>query len=195
MKIHFTSGYHLEGDGQTECLNQTLEQFLWGFCNYQQDNWSELLLLREFAYNNAPGASTRVSPFFANKGYHPNITVHLECELASQHAREYVIDLDELHTTLHTQLAEAQKCYQGPTDCQCSPVPDFKIGEQVFVRAEYINTTWPSKKLSEKYLGPFDIIARPGTHSITIHLPDHLCAIHPVCNRLFVIIYLPTTTT
>ena len=25
MKIHFTSGYHPEGDGQTECLNQTLE--------------------------------------------------------------------------------------------------------------------------------------------------------------------------
>jgi len=180
MKIHFTSGYHPEGDSQTECLNQTLEQFLWVFCNYQQDNWSELLPLREFGYNNAPGASTRVSPFFANKGYHPNIMVHPECELASQCAREYVVNLDELHTTLHAQLAEAQKHYQGPVDHQRSPMPDFKIGEQVFVRAEYINTTWLSKKLSEKYLGPFDIIARPGTHSITIHLPDHLCTIHPV---------------
>ena len=28
MKIHFTSGYHLEGDGQTERLNQTLKQYL-----------------------------------------------------------------------------------------------------------------------------------------------------------------------
>ena len=43
MKIHFTLGYQLEGDGQTEHLNQTLEQYLWIFCNYQQDNWSELL--------------------------------------------------------------------------------------------------------------------------------------------------------
>jgi len=34
MKIHFTSGYHSEGDGQTEHLNQTLEQFLQVFCNY-----------------------------------------------------------------------------------------------------------------------------------------------------------------
>jgi len=47
----------------------------------------------------------------------PNITVHPECELASQRAREYVVDLDELHTTLCTQLAEAQKHYQGPADC------------------------------------------------------------------------------
>jgi IS30 family transposase len=28
MKLHFTSGYHLEGDGQTEHVNQTLEQYL-----------------------------------------------------------------------------------------------------------------------------------------------------------------------
>ena len=28
MKLHFTSGYHPEGDGQTERANQTLEQYL-----------------------------------------------------------------------------------------------------------------------------------------------------------------------
>ena len=48
MKLHFTSGYHPEGDGQTECTNQTLEQYLHIFCNYQQDIWSKLLPLAEF---------------------------------------------------------------------------------------------------------------------------------------------------
>jgi len=43
MKFHFTSGYHPEGDGQTKWTNQTLEQYLWVYCNYQQDNWSKLL--------------------------------------------------------------------------------------------------------------------------------------------------------
>ena len=32
MKLHFTSGYHLAGDGQTKQTNQTLEQYLWIFC-------------------------------------------------------------------------------------------------------------------------------------------------------------------
>ena len=58
MTLHFTSGYHPEGDGQTDCTNQTLEQFLCIFCNYQQDNWNTLLLLAEFAYNNTPSATT-----------------------------------------------------------------------------------------------------------------------------------------
>ena len=117
MKIHFTLGYHLEGDRQTEHLNQTLEQYLHIFCNYQKDNWSELLPLAEFTYNNSPSATTGVTPFFANKGYHPNIAVYPKHKLASVKASEYVIDLEELHAELCTQMAKAQACYQGPTDC------------------------------------------------------------------------------
>ena len=45
MQLHFTLGYHPEDNGQTEHTNQTLEQYLHIYCNYQQDNWSELLLL------------------------------------------------------------------------------------------------------------------------------------------------------
>src|SRR5215472_3728567 len=112
MKLHFTSGYHPEGDGQTERTNQTLEQYLCIYCNYQQDNWSELLPLAEFAFNNAPSATTGISPFFANKGYHPNIIVHPEQDLASSRARDFVVDLDELHTVLKSEIELAQQCYQ-----------------------------------------------------------------------------------
>jgi hypothetical protein len=62
MELHFTSGYHPEGDGQTERTNQTLEQYLRIFCNYQQDNWDILLPLAEFAYNNALSVTTGTSP-------------------------------------------------------------------------------------------------------------------------------------
>ena len=76
-----------------ECTNQTQEQYLCVYCNYQQDNWADLLLLAEFAYNNALSATTGISPFFANKGYHPNISIHLECDLTSTHARELQLTL------------------------------------------------------------------------------------------------------
>jgi len=83
MQLHFTSGYYPEGDGQTEHMNQTLKQYFHVYCNYQQDNWSKLLSLIEFAYNNTPSATTSVFPFFTNKGYHPNITVYPEHNIAS----------------------------------------------------------------------------------------------------------------
>ena len=116
MRLHFTSGYHSEGDGQTERTNQTLKQYLHIYCNYQQDNWSKLLPLTEFAYNNAPSATTGVSPFFANKGYHLNITVHPECDIASSRARDFAIDLDELQSTLKAEISMAQQRYQKSAD-------------------------------------------------------------------------------
>jgi hypothetical protein len=92
-------------------MNQTLEQYLRIYCNYQQDNWSELLPLAEFSYNNAPSATTGVSPFFANKDYHPNLTVHPERDLASTRAREYSVDLNSLHQFLREEMAHTQGCY------------------------------------------------------------------------------------
>jgi hypothetical protein len=96
MELHFTSGYHPEGDRQTEQMNQALEQYLRVYCNYQQDNWADLLPITEFAYNNAPNATTGISPFFTNKGYHPNISIHPEKELASSCTHDFVTDLDQL---------------------------------------------------------------------------------------------------
>ena len=34
MWLHFTLDYYPEGDGQTEHMNQTLEQYLCVYCNY-----------------------------------------------------------------------------------------------------------------------------------------------------------------
>ena len=137
MWLHFTLGYHPEGDEQTERTNQTLKQYLCVYCNYQQDNWSELLPLTEFAYNNTPSATTSVSPFFANKGYHLNITVHPECDIASSRARNFTIDLDELQNTLKAEISTAQQHYQKSTNMQHSPAPDFKVSDKVFVKAQF----------------------------------------------------------
>src|SRR5882672_9519901 len=138
MKLHFTSRYHPEGDGQTERTNQTLEKYLRVYCNYQQDNWSELLPLAEFTYNNTPSATTGITPFFSNKGYHPNLTVHPKCNLASARAHNFVTDLNELHQQLRQHIAEAQHPL----------IP---------------NDYWPrNSKLEAKYLSRLNISVRLG---------------------------------
>jgi len=116
MWLYFTSGYHPEGDGQTEHINQTLEQYFCAYCNYQQDNWSKLLPLAEFVYNNALNSTTCVSPFFTNKRYHPNITVHSEHDIASSQAHDFAIDLNKLQSTLKAEISIAQQYYQKSTD-------------------------------------------------------------------------------
>jgi len=46
------TAYHLQTDGQTEYVNQALEQYLRYYVDYNLSNWSDLLPSTEFAYNN-----------------------------------------------------------------------------------------------------------------------------------------------
>jgi len=60
------------------------------------------------------------------------------------------------------------------------PAPDFKIGNKVFVKAQFFRTTWPSKKLSKKYLGPYEIISQLGILLFTLCLPESMYSVHLV---------------
>ena len=180
MRLHFTSGYHPEADGQTKCTNQTLEQFLRIYYNYQQSDWSQLLPLAEFVYNNMPSSTTGVSPFYANKGYHPKMQLQVENNTQIMDADLFVTDLRLVHNNLKRAIEDTQCCYQIPADKRRTPAPKIEVGDHVFILARFIKSTWPTKKLSEKYLGPFEVIKKLGTHSYLIKLPNHLCAIYPV---------------
>jgi len=68
---NLSTAFHPETDGQMERANTTLEQYLRAYCNYQQDDWERLLPIAEFCYNNTQTGTTRITPFFANYGYHP----------------------------------------------------------------------------------------------------------------------------
>jgi len=91
-----------------------------------------------------------------------------------------VIDLDELQSTLKAEISVAQQRYQKSTDAWHFLTPDFKVGDKVFVKAKFFQTTWPSKKLSEKYLRPYKIIAQPSTLLLTLCLPESMHSVHPV---------------
>ncbi|MBW0496465.1 hypothetical protein O181_036180 [Austropuccinia psidii MF-1] len=55
---------HPKIEGQRERVNQILEQYLWMYVSYHQDDWHTWLPLAEFAFNNAELSSTKQSPFF-----------------------------------------------------------------------------------------------------------------------------------
>ena len=75
IKANTSTSYHPQTDGQTERTNRTLQQLLRNYVNYNQDNWEDLLLLVEFAYNDAIQDSTKFSPFFADLGRNPQSTI------------------------------------------------------------------------------------------------------------------------
>jgi len=77
IRIAASTAYHHQTDGQTERVNQEVEQFLQLFVNQRQDNWDKWLSIAEFAYNNRVHTSTHSSPFMLNTGQHPRLGVEL----------------------------------------------------------------------------------------------------------------------
>jgi len=120
IKLHFISSYYPERNGQMERTNQTLEQYLRIYCDYQQSNWSHLLSLAKFAYNNTPSATTGLSPFFANKGYHPRLQLLLDQQLLSEEVRLFLAELEGIHSRLKQAIMDAQVRYQKPADARRS---------------------------------------------------------------------------
>jgi hypothetical protein len=96
-----STAFHPQTDGQTERLNQTLEQYLRSYVNHQQDNWVHILLIAQFAYNSAMTEATKVSPFFANYGYQPE--AYRQPRVDETRAEQAIIAVEQLKA-FHEQL-------------------------------------------------------------------------------------------
>ncbi len=179
-KHKLSTAYHPETDGQTERLNQTLEQYLRCYVNYQQDNWVGLLPLAQFAYNSASTETTKVSPFFANYGFDPEIHRQpLDLRVLSDAARVKVDRLKQLQEYLSTDiqfLAARSATYHNK---KRETAPALKEGDKVYLLRKNIATTRPSNKLDHTKMGPFRIDKVKGPVNYQLQLPPRM-KIHPV---------------
>jgi len=149
-----------------------MEQYLRAFCNYEQDNWVELLPLAEFAYNNSIHHSTCMTPFWANYHYHPSmqfkppkVTSNLRTEIR---ADAMAAGLEETHRLLKENLLEAQtrqSKYAGGKEMT------FGVGDKVWLSTRNFRTTRPSKKLDYKRTGPYTVSKIINKNAYKLDLP------------------------
>ena len=172
IDLHLSTAFHPETDGQTERVNQVLEQYLRLYSDYQQTQWAKLLPLAEFAYNNATHSTTTVSPFFANKGYNPRSTFGPSDTLVnSPTAHSFTVDLSKLHKFLQGEIKKANKASAEAFDKHRTEIPNFSVGNKVWLSTKHIKTARPAKKLDHRFLGPFKISEKISSHAYRLTLP------------------------
>ena len=84
IETKLSTSFHLQTDGQTEQINQELEQYLWFFVDHRQNNWPEWLALVEFVVNNKVYLVAKVSPFMVNYGRE----LRMETDIRRKKSRE-----------------------------------------------------------------------------------------------------------
>ena len=178
IKRNLSTAYHPETDGQTERVNQVLEQYLRMYTSYHQDDWDIWLPLAELAYNNSEHTSTKQTPFFTVYGRHPHFdTIHVSEKIP---AGQYLSEIHSTQQQLKSELQSAIQRFKKYADRGRTEAPRFQPGEKVWLSARNIKTTRPTKKLSERWLGPFFISEAVGTHAFRLQLPEQWKGIHPV---------------
>ena len=73
IQTKLSTAYHPQTDGQTERINQELEQYLRVFIDHRQEQWLDWLGTAEFAYNNKIHTAIKTSPFKANYSQDPRM--------------------------------------------------------------------------------------------------------------------------
>lgn len=71
IKLHMSSSYHPQSDGQSERVNQCLETYLRCFVHSCPAKWSSWLSLAEYWYNTSYHSSLGKTPFYVLYGNHP----------------------------------------------------------------------------------------------------------------------------
>jgi hypothetical protein len=174
-----STSFHPQTDGQTERQNQTMEQYLRAYVNYEQNDWVELLSLAEFAYNNSKHATTRETPFYALYGMHPRmqiapfVTSHIRLERS---ADEYAAKIGEVREQLRKNILDAQ---ERQTKYAKGKEMLFNVGDKVWLSTRHIKTARLSKKLDYKRIGPYTVSKIINKNAYKLDLPSTLC-IHNV---------------
>ncbi|TKA33188.1 hypothetical protein B0A50_00741 [Salinomyces thailandicus] len=174
-----STAFHPQSDGQTERQNQTLENFLRTYCGLEVAAWS---------FNSKVYSTTGKSPMELHTGVREDSIDGIRADPPPLGGGEENAPPDELavahlermqqsRTLAHDMMLQAQATQQEHYNKKRQE-QSFKVGDKVLLSAKNLRTQRPSRKLSSKYLGPFEVIERKGLLAYKLALPQSMSRIH-----------------
>ncbi|CAA7049897.1 unnamed protein product [Microthlaspi erraticum] len=172
----FTTAYRPQSDGQTEVVNRTLEMYLRCVTGDAPRKWLTWLPWVEYCYNTSFHTSLKTTPFRLVYGRDPPRL--LDYTAGSSQLDEVDVALeqrDEFLEMARERLLEAQQRMKAVYDNHHRAL-EFNKGDLVWLKIQpYRQLTIARKaftKLSPKFYGPFEVLARIGTVSYRLQLPE-----------------------
>jgi transposase InsO family protein len=170
VRLRMSTAFRPQTDGQTERINQTLEQYLRQFCNYEQNDWCDMLPLAEYSYNNSVTTATQMSPFYANYGFHPRTTWPVEVESKNPASKVYSHWVESVHELCRSYLENTKERMGRYYDRSKKAAPLFEPGDLVMLNGKNIRTRRAAKKLDNKLFGPFKVVKLVGRGGMSVEL-------------------------
>ncbi|GJR04097.1 putative reverse transcriptase domain-containing protein [Tanacetum coccineum] len=180
-KLHMSTTYHPETDGQSERTIQTLEDMLRACVMDFDGSWDTHLPLIEFSYNNSYHKSIKCAPFealYGQKCKSPVIWAEVgESQLIGP---EIMQETTEKIVQIKERMKMAWSRQKSYADKRRKPL-EFKVEDKVLLKV----SLWKGMvrfgkkgKLAPRYVGPFEIVEYVRPVAYRMKLPQDLSCIH-----------------
>jgi hypothetical protein len=181
--LHYSTAYHPQTDGQSERVNQCLEQYLRCAVQDNPKRWCRWIPMAEFWYNSSYHTTLGCSPFKALYKIEPNFGAMPNLSVASDSAaHDIALEYQAQNELLRAQLVRAQQRMKSYAD-RNRVERQFATGEKVLLKLQpyaqqsVVNRPYP--KLSYKFFGPYTVLERIGPVAYRLDLPVS-AQVHPV---------------
>jgi len=129
-----SSAYHPQTDGQTERINQILEDMLRACVLTYPQKWDQCLPLAEFSYNNSYQESIKMAPFEALYGRRCRTPLNWsETGERTIFGPDMVQEAEEQVRLIQANLKIAQSRQKSYADKRRDPLV-FKVGDHVYLK-------------------------------------------------------------
>jgi hypothetical protein len=193
-----SSAYHPQTDGQTEKVNQILEDMLRACVLHYGKDWDKCLSLAEFSYNNSYQSSLQMAPFEALYGRRCRTPLNWsqagEKEIFGP---DLVLEAEEKVRVIKKNLEAAQARQKSYYDRRRKHL-QFEVGDHVYLKVsptKGVRRFGIKGKLAPRYIGPYEIIEICGPVAYQLKCPPpHMSAVHDVfhVSQLQKCVRLPT---
>ena len=158
IEIRLSTVFHPQTDGQTEQMNQELEQYLRFFVEHRQKNWPEWLALAEFIVNNKVHTATKILLFMANYERELKMGGDIRKKGKVENMTEFAERMKKVHEKAGAALKRTQEEMKRYADHSRKEPKDWKKGDKVLLSTkDLVFKERPMRKLTERYIGPYAI--------------------------------------
>jgi hypothetical protein len=176
VTLNFSTAHHPETDGQTERVNQCLEQYLRCMAFQEPKKWCDWLPAAEMWYNCSYHTAIKMTPFEALYEYAPpRIQEFSLSNIATTEVQMNMQEKQNMLQTLQTNLLQAQQRMKKYADLKRTE-RTFDVGAMVYLKMQpYRQTALGLRnalKLTSKWYGPFKVIQRVGNAAYKLQLPE-----------------------
>jgi hypothetical protein len=177
------SACHPQTDGQTERVNQILEDMHRACVIEHQGSWDMNLQWAEFSYNNSYQESLKMAPLEALYGHRCRTPLNW-----IEPGEKAIFDpdlIDEAKATVHRiqdNLKAVKSRQESHANKRSRPL-EFEIGDHVYLRVspmKGMKRFGMKEKLAPHYIRPFPILKKCEPVAYKLELPPSLVGVHDI---------------